>query len=74
MTNRVISVASSKGGIGKSTAALGLSRALADAGHRVLLADLDFGNACLDILGGVEDEVLSSWSLNKDLHLKGHQF
>lgn len=58
MTNRVISVASSKGGIGKSTAALGLSRALAGAGHKVLLADLDFGNACLDILCGVEDEVL----------------
>lgn len=58
MTNKVISVASSKGGIGKSTVAIGLSQALAAAGHKVLLADLDFGNACLDLLLGVEDDVL----------------
>lgn len=58
MTNRKISVASSKGGIGKTTVALGIARALADAGHRVLLVDMDFGNACLDILTGVENEVL----------------
>ena len=58
MTNKVISVASSKGGIGKSTVAIGVSRALAQSGHKVLLADLDFGNACLDLLLGVEDDVL----------------
>ena len=58
MTNRIISVASSKGGIGKSTVSLGLARALADEGNRVLICDLDFGNACLDIMSGVEDEIL----------------
>lgn len=58
MTNKIISVASSKGGIGKSTASLGIARALADAGNKVLICDLDFGNACLDILGGVENDVL----------------
>lgn len=58
MTPKIISVASSKGGVGKSTVALGLARALASAGCKTLLADLDFGNACLDILGGVEDSVL----------------
>lgn len=57
-TTRFIAVASSKGGIGKSTAALGISRALCAAGRRVLLADLDYGNACLDLLCGVEDRVL----------------
>ncbi len=51
-------IASSKGGVGKSTAALGISRALCSMGHRVLLCDLDFGNACLDMLLGVQDSVI----------------
>lgn len=55
---RFIAVASSKGGIGKSTAALGISRALCARGKKVLLADLDYGNACLDMLCRVEDSVL----------------
>lgn len=58
MTGKTIMIASSKGGVGKSTAALGISRALARAGFRVLLADMDLGNACLDILLGVQDSVL----------------
>ena len=55
---RFIAVASSKGGIGKSTAALGISRALCARGKKVLRADLDYGNACLDMLCRVEDSVL----------------
>ena len=55
---RFIAVASSKGGIGKSTAALGISRALCARGKKVLLADLDYGNACLDMLCRAEDSVL----------------
>jgi len=51
-------IASSKGGVGKSTAALGISRALMRMGHKVLLCDLDFGNACLDMLLGVQDSVI----------------
>lgn len=51
-------IASSKGGVGKSTAALGISRALGAMGHKVLLCDLDFGNACLDMLLGVQDSVV----------------
>ncbi len=58
MTGKFIMVASSKGGVGKSTCALGISRALAGRGHKVLIADLDFGNACLDMLFGVQDSVL----------------
>lgn len=58
MTTKFIMIASSKGGVGKSTAALGISRALAQNGSKVLLADLDFGNACLDMLLGVQDSVL----------------
>ena len=58
MPARFIVIASSKGGIGKSTAALGISRSLCARGRSVLLCDLDYGNACLDMLCGVEDSVL----------------
>ncbi len=58
MTGKFIMIASSKGGVGKSTCALGISRALAGRGHKVLIVDLDFGNACLDMLLGVQDSVL----------------
>ena len=58
MKGKFIMIASSKGGVGKSTAALGISRALRDRGNKVLLVDLDFGNACLDMLLGVQDSVL----------------
>ncbi len=55
---KIIMIASSKGGVGKSTASLGIARALCSRGHSVLIADLDFANACLDILTGVQDSVL----------------
>ena len=58
MTQKFIMIASSKGGVGKSTAALGISHALSSMGHSVLLCDLDFGNACLDMLLGVQDSVV----------------
>lgn len=53
-----VMIASSKGGIGKSTVALGIGTALGRHGKKVLLCDLDLGNPCLDMLTGAEDSVL----------------
>lgn len=41
MSARVIAVSNQKGGVGKTTSAVSLGAALAGAGHRVLLVDLD---------------------------------
>lgn len=48
-------VASAKGGVGKSTTALGLAAAFARMGKRVLLADLDITSRSLDMLTGASD-------------------
>jgi len=50
---RTVAVASGKGGVGKSTIALGVAMAAAERGVRTLLVDGDLGMANLDILAGV---------------------
>lgn len=50
-------ITSGKGGVGKSTVSVGLARALAAKGRRVLLIDCDAGLRCLDRMTGI-DEVL----------------
>ena len=54
MVKKII-VASSKGGVGKTTVALGIAGALAERGKKVLLCDLDFENRCLDLFMGIEE-------------------
>ena len=51
-------IPSGKGGVGKSTAAVGLGRALAARGRRVLLVDCDAGLRGLDRLSGTESELV----------------
>ena len=55
-------VASSKGGVGKSTTALGLAAEFARLGRRVLLADLDTTSRSLDLLAGCEDRTLFTFA------------
>ena len=50
-----IIVASSKGGVGKSTSSALLAVSLAQRGCRVLLLDLDLGTRCLDLFFGAQN-------------------
>ncbi len=50
---RAIAVTGGKGGVGKSTIAVGLAVAYARAGARTLMVDADFGMADLNLLLGV---------------------
>lgn len=60
-------ITSSKGGIGKSTVSVGLTRALAEQGKTILLVDCDFGNCCLDLLLGLENDVLFTLNDRKEI-------
>jgi len=52
--NRMIAIASGKGGVGKTWLAITLSQALAQTGRRVLLFDGDLGLANVDVQLGLE--------------------
>ncbi|TCZ63280.1 nucleotide-binding protein [Roseicella aquatilis] len=52
--NRLVAVASGKGGVGKTWLAIGLAQALARQGRRVLLADGDLGLANVDVQLGLD--------------------
>ena len=55
---RIIMVTSCKGGVGKSTVSANLGIKLALNGWRTLIIDCDFGVRSLDLIMGLEDEVI----------------
>ncbi len=55
---QIITIASGKGGTGKSTLAAGICKALAGMNKKALLIDCAIGLRCLDIILGVDDKVL----------------
>ncbi len=58
---KIITVASAKGGVGKSTFCYGVGRLLALNGNNVLLVDMDIGVRSLDILLGVSEKTVYNW-------------
>jgi flagellar biosynthesis protein FlhG len=51
---QIIPIASGKGGVGKSILATNLSCALAQAGKKVVCADLDLGGSNLHVMFGLQ--------------------
>lgn len=58
---KIITVASAKGGVGKSTLCFGVGKMLSVHGKRVLLVDMDIGVRSLDILLGVAEKTVYNW-------------
>lgn len=54
----IVCTVSGKGGTGKSTVSSGLGIAAANMGKRVLLIDLDAGLRCLDMMFGIDENVV----------------
>ncbi len=59
---KIFATTSGKGGVGKSSVAVGLSLAFARSGKIVLLVDMDEGLGCLDLLLGVAETAVLNLS------------
>jgi septum site-determining protein MinD len=58
MTNKVITITSGKGGVGKTTATANIATALAVDGARVVCIDADIGLRNLDVVLGLENRIV----------------
>lgn len=57
-TAKITLITSCKGGVGKSTVAANLAMSLSLRGKKVLLCDCDFDMRCLDLMLGVENDIM----------------
>ncbi len=55
---KVFAITSGKGGVGKSTVSAGLSLALSSLGKKVLVVDMDEGLRCLDLMLGIDNDIV----------------
>jgi septum site-determining protein MinD len=55
---KVFAITSGKGGVGKSTVSAGLSLAFGSQGYKTLIIDMDEGLRCLDLMLGVDDQIV----------------
>ncbi len=53
-----LGITSGKGGTGKSTVAAGLAAAFEKSGFKTVIADMDLGMRCQDLLFGLENEIV----------------
>lgn len=55
---KIMFITAFKGGVGKTTVTANIASCLASIGKKVLIVDGDFGMRCMDIVLGVENDVL----------------
>ena len=67
---RVITVASGKGGVGKTNVSVNLSLALIEAGNKVMLLDADLGLANVDLMLGLKSQYNLSHVINGERKLE----
>lgn len=67
---RVITVASGKGGVGKTNVSVNLSLALIEAGNKVMLLDADLGLANVDLMLGLKSPFNLSHVINGERKLE----
>jgi len=67
---RVISIASGKGGVGKSSIAVNLAITMSRLGARVLILDADFGLANVDVMLGITTRLDLSYFLRGEKSLQ----